>query len=170
MQAHPPPRGLRDQLNSVQNNPTLKSGGLSNGDSPHKRLHVDIPESDYASLSTGTSCDSGPMPGRRGSWRHPPLRRAGHAGAGRITGPRLVHRPPRGPQILDRASATPTRTGIMSADGGSRRAQKHTLFVATQSGQIPPQPQFNHAIHLECGRNFRRGPLRLACDDHRHPG
>jgi hypothetical protein len=34
MQAHPHPGGLRYQLNPDQNNPTLKPGGLSNGDSP----------------------------------------------------------------------------------------------------------------------------------------
>ena len=34
MQAHPPPRDLRYQLNQKHNNPALKSGGLSIGDSP----------------------------------------------------------------------------------------------------------------------------------------
>jgi hypothetical protein len=34
MQAHPRPRDLRHQLNPKQNNPALKPGGLSIGDSP----------------------------------------------------------------------------------------------------------------------------------------
>jgi putative transposase len=34
MRAHPPPGGLRDQLNPKQTNPTLNPGGLSIGDSP----------------------------------------------------------------------------------------------------------------------------------------
>ncbi|MGA9677447.1 MAG: nuclear transport factor 2 family protein [Mycobacterium sp.] len=34
MQAHPPPGRLPDQLNPNKDNPTLKPGGLSNGDSP----------------------------------------------------------------------------------------------------------------------------------------
>ena len=34
MQAHPHPGGLPHQLNPEQTNPTLKPGGLSNGDSP----------------------------------------------------------------------------------------------------------------------------------------
>jgi hypothetical protein len=34
MQVHPHPGGLRDQLNTNHTNPTLKPGGLSNGDSP----------------------------------------------------------------------------------------------------------------------------------------
>ena len=38
LQVHPHPGGLRDQLNQDQTNPTLESGGLSNGDSPHWHL------------------------------------------------------------------------------------------------------------------------------------
>ena len=34
VQAYPHPGGLRDLLNPKRNNPTLKPGGLSNGDSP----------------------------------------------------------------------------------------------------------------------------------------
>ena len=38
VQVHPHPGGLRDQLNPEPNNPTLNPGGLSNGDSPVRRL------------------------------------------------------------------------------------------------------------------------------------
>jgi hypothetical protein len=36
VQTHPHPGGLRDQLNTEQNNPTLNRGGLTTGDSPDR--------------------------------------------------------------------------------------------------------------------------------------
>jgi deoxycytidylate deaminase len=47
MQAHPPPRGLRNQLNPDQTNPTLKPGGLSIGDSPSRFASLLFGSPDY---------------------------------------------------------------------------------------------------------------------------